>query len=124
LITGLFGRVAASYDQAEFPGQTARRLVAHANLHPGMRVLDAGTGTGTAMLEAARRVGSGGIVLGIDLSERNQWWSRPRAIDPGRDDVRVARRDDAHSLQPVQAGAHRPLRQRRGTRSRAGQTGG
>ena len=33
------------------------------------------------------------------------------AFDPGRDDVRVARADDAQRLQPVQAGAHRALGQ-------------
>jgi len=32
-------------------------------------------------------------------------------LDPGRDDARVARRDDARGLQPVQSRAHRPLRQ-------------
>jgi len=34
-----------------------------------------------------------------------------RSLHPGRDDVRVARRDDASGLQPVQAGAHGALRQ-------------
>jgi hypothetical protein len=38
-------------------------------------------------------------------------WPPVGALDPGRDDVRVARRDDALGPQPVQAGAHRPLRQ-------------
>jgi len=33
------------------------------------------------------------------------------ALDPCRDDVRVARCDDALGRQPVQAGADRPLRQ-------------
>jgi hypothetical protein len=32
-------------------------------------------------------------------------------LDPRRDDVRVARRDDALTRQPVQAGAYRPLGQ-------------
>src|SRR5262252_5329525 len=39
---------------------------------------------------------------------------RPRPVgvfDPGRDDSRVARCDDALGGQPVQAGADRPLRQ-------------
>ncbi|MGP0027274.1 MAG: hypothetical protein ACLPKE_28535, partial [Streptosporangiaceae bacterium] len=33
------------------------------------------------------------------------------SLDPGRDDVRVARGDDALGLQPVQARAHCPLGQ-------------
>ncbi|XVQ86482.1 class I SAM-dependent methyltransferase [Microbispora siamensis] len=46
----------------------AERLVALAGLAPGMRVLDAATGTGLAALAAARAVGPSGQVVGVDIS--------------------------------------------------------
>ena len=69
VVAGLFGRVAASYDQARFLHEIARRLVARAGVRSGMRVLDVACGTGAAVLEAARRAGPDGWVLGIDLAE-------------------------------------------------------
>ena len=44
------------------------RLVEHLPLTPGARVLDVATGTGAALLPAARRVGPDGQVVGVDLS--------------------------------------------------------
>lgn len=52
LVAGLFGRVAASYDQAGFLHQIARRLVTRTGVRPGERVLDVACGTGAALLEA------------------------------------------------------------------------
>jgi SAM-dependent methyltransferase len=68
-VAGLFSRVAVSYDQAGFLDQIARRLVAHAGVRPGMRVLDVACGTGAALLEAAHRAGPDGLAVGIDLAE-------------------------------------------------------
>lgn len=92
MVAGLFGRVAASYDQAGFLHQIARRLVAHAGVRPGMRVLDVACGTGAGLLEAARRVGPGGLVLGVDLAEPMvaRAAERLRALDPGRGPAAVA----------------------------------
>jgi ubiquinone/menaquinone biosynthesis C-methylase UbiE len=92
VVAGLFGRVAASYDQAGFLHQIARRLVAHAGVRPGMRVLDVACGTGAALLEAARRVGPDGVVIGVDLAEPMvaRAAGRLRALDPGRGPAAVA----------------------------------
>jgi SAM-dependent methyltransferase len=68
-VAGLFGRVAASYDQAGFPHQIAERLVAHAGVRPGMRALDVACGTGAGLLEAAHRAGPDGLAVGVDLAE-------------------------------------------------------
>lgn len=50
------------------PAQAA--LLAAAAPQPGDRVLDVACGTGLVALDAARAVGPGGAVLGVDLSER------------------------------------------------------
>jgi SAM-dependent methyltransferase len=47
-----------------------KRTIARLGLEPGARVLDVCCGTGASALHAARAVGAGGSVLGIDLSER------------------------------------------------------
>lgn len=56
------------------------RLVELAELGPGDRVLDLGTGIGEPAATAARRVGPDGRVLGIDFS--------PRMIEQGRERIR------------------------------------
>jgi SAM-dependent methyltransferase len=57
--TELFERYAA---------QVTRHLLAAASVGPGHAVLDIGTGLGEPALSAARLVGPGGRVLGIDLA--------------------------------------------------------
>jgi ubiquinone/menaquinone biosynthesis C-methylase UbiE len=47
-----------------------RRTVERLDLRPGARVLDVCCGSGASALPAAERVGTGGHVLGIDVSER------------------------------------------------------
>ena len=50
-----------------------------ADLRPGERVLDIGCGNGATTIEAARRVGPGGVVVGIDLSAPMLGLARQRA---------------------------------------------
>lgn len=47
----------------------ADTLLARAGVEPGMKVLDAGCGSGRIAVPAARRVGPEGKVLGLDLQE-------------------------------------------------------
>ncbi|MEM4729857.1 MAG: class I SAM-dependent methyltransferase [Thermoplasmata archaeon] len=67
-----FDASAASYD--DFEGATglfsflARELAREAGVGPGMRVIDAGCGTGISTGILAALVGAGGRVLGIDIS--------------------------------------------------------
>jgi ubiquinone/menaquinone biosynthesis C-methylase UbiE len=56
------------YNKNDFHGRLADRVVALARPRPGEAVLDIGTGTGLAALAAARLVGDGGRVVGVDLS--------------------------------------------------------
>jgi ubiquinone/menaquinone biosynthesis C-methylase UbiE len=59
---------AANYLRNQWHRVYAERLVAHASIAIGDRVLDAGVGTGFAALAAAERVGPGGRVIGVDIS--------------------------------------------------------
>src|SRR5665213_2829141 len=45
------------------------KLLAHAELRPGERVIDIGCGTGNVTVEAIRLVSPKGRVLGVDISE-------------------------------------------------------
>jgi ubiquinone/menaquinone biosynthesis C-methylase UbiE len=67
---GVYARAAASYNAVGPRHFTAfaRRLVDHTVVVPGDRVLDAGTGTGEALLAAAERCAPRGWAVGVDLS--------------------------------------------------------
>lgn len=43
------------------------RLVEHADIHPGAKVLDLGCGTGSSLYPAAEQVGKHGQAIGIDI---------------------------------------------------------
>ncbi len=61
------------------------RLLTAAVLEPGERVLDVGCGNGAVSLEAARTVGPGGRVTGLDLSAPMLEVARRRAEEQGVD---------------------------------------
>ena len=65
-----YDRAAMSYGQVGPPlfAHFGQRLADLAELRPGMTVLDVAAGTGAVTLPGAERVGSGGLVLGIDAS--------------------------------------------------------
>ena len=63
-----FNALVETYDDIRFVQVCARRLVELTALHPGARVLDVATGTGWAALAIAGRVGTTGMVLGVDLA--------------------------------------------------------
>ena len=44
------------------------RLVEHAVIYPGARVLDVGCGTGSSLVPAAEQAEARGYAIGIDLS--------------------------------------------------------
>ncbi|HHH45797.1 MAG TPA: methyltransferase domain-containing protein [Thiotrichales bacterium] len=71
-VAALFDRLADVHDGAatRFHPFAADRLVDWMRLRPGMRVLDAGTGTGAVAVAAAQRIRPEGRVQAIDLSER------------------------------------------------------
>ena len=89
-VAGLFGRAAAGYDQVGFFHQVARRLLALAEVRPGMRVLDVACGTGAVLVEAARLVGPSGLAVGIDLAEPMAAAAARRLQQPAQDRAAVA----------------------------------
>jgi len=56
-------------------------------LAPGERVVDLGSGGGFDVFVAARQVGAGGRVVGIDMTEEMLAKSRNTAADMGADNV-------------------------------------
>src|SRR5437870_2451577 len=70
-IAAHFGKIAPTYDRVgpRWFAHFGRRLVELAQVPTGGTVLDVATGRGAVLLAAAERVGAGGRVVGIDLSE-------------------------------------------------------
>jgi ubiquinone/menaquinone biosynthesis C-methylase UbiE len=68
-------------------------LLACAALSPGQRVLDVACGTGLVTFEAARTVGAGGGVLGVDLSGHMVDAARQRAGAQRLSNIGFARMD-------------------------------
>ncbi|MFC8965308.1 class I SAM-dependent methyltransferase [Streptomyces sp. NPDC057094] len=77
-----FGARAADWD-TRFPddGPAYEAAVSDMGLRPGDRVLDAGCGTGRALLPLKAVVGASGVVVGADLT----WAMLEAAVRAGRD---------------------------------------
>jgi ubiquinone/menaquinone biosynthesis C-methylase UbiE len=69
------------------------RLLAHAALRPGERVLDVACGTGLVTFPAAEAVGSAGEVVGTDISDAMVEAGRRGAAERGLAHVRFERRE-------------------------------
>ncbi|MDY6786441.1 MAG: methyltransferase domain-containing protein [Cyanobacteriota bacterium] len=67
-IADLYSRRSPTYDQSQWHHKIARRLVECAQIQPGQTVLDLATGTAMAAIAAAKIVGDGGRVIGVDIS--------------------------------------------------------
>lgn len=72
-------------EMAETLRPAVERLVDAAGIRPGMRVLDAATGTGIAAIEAARR---GAIVTGVDFAEDLITVAHEKAAAAGQPEIR------------------------------------
>ena len=68
-------------------------LLARAGARPGENALDVGCGTGATTLALAERVGSGGAVLGIDISKPMLELASRRCAARGLEQVRFLRAD-------------------------------
>ncbi|MDP2870919.1 MAG: methyltransferase domain-containing protein [Bacillota bacterium] len=69
-IRAFFDRAAPGWDDAQVvDADKISVIVSLADLRPGMKVLDLGTGTGVLLPHLAARVAPGGQVVGLDVSE-------------------------------------------------------
>lgn len=76
------------------------RMVELAEIQPGQRVLDVGTGIGEPAVTAARRVGAGGRVVATDLSPQMIAIAHQRATDLGLANLEFRITDaEAHGVQ-------------------------
>jgi ubiquinone/menaquinone biosynthesis C-methylase UbiE len=93
----VFDRASDTYDDVgvEFFTTFGRRLVEHAGLAPGERVLDIGTGRGAVLFPAAEAVGPTGHVFGIDLAPGMVQRTAVDVVRRGLDHVAVREGDAA-----------------------------
>jgi ubiquinone/menaquinone biosynthesis C-methylase UbiE len=91
--------------QGQIFAEETEATLCRAGLKPGDRVLDVGCGVGDVALAAARMVGPGGFVVGIDRAERALDYARRRAAGSGYDWVRFETGDlnDYHTDSPFDA---------------------
>ncbi|WP_020498403.1 class I SAM-dependent methyltransferase [Sciscionella marina] len=98
----LFSANAGTYDTGvEFFKPLAAKLVGHAGVRPGQRVLDVGCGRGAVLFQAAERVGSSGSVIGIDLAEGMVEATANEVHERGLGNVTVNRMDGADPDYPA-----------------------
>ena len=89
-VAGVFDSVARSYDRMnDLMSVGLHRwwkafTVGHANVQPGMKVLDIASGTGDLARKFARRAGAGGEVWMTDINRSMLQAGRDRMIDAGR----------------------------------------
>jgi ubiquinone/menaquinone biosynthesis C-methylase UbiE len=90
-VVGVFDRASASYDRVgdEFFGLFGRRLVEHAAVQAGEKVLDLGCGRGAVLFPAAEAAGPTGRVIGIDLAPGMVAATAEEAINRGLTQIQV-----------------------------------
>jgi ubiquinone/menaquinone biosynthesis C-methylase UbiE len=89
IIADVFDRAALGYGDLSYLPLFGRRLVECAQIQPESRVLDVATGRGAILFPAAERVGPGGQVIGIDLSNEMVRQTSAEIARRGLKDVRV-----------------------------------
>lgn len=96
-VVAAFDEAADTHDRNSMgvAGPIASRLVEHAQLQPGWRVLDAGCGAGAVLVRAARAVSPGGQVFGVDLASAMLARAEREAERAGVRDRVVLSRGDA-----------------------------
>ncbi|GAB3389837.1 class I SAM-dependent methyltransferase [Lysobacter fragariae] len=76
-------------------------LVDAASVGPGSRVLDIGCGTGSTTLAVARRLGVGGLCIGVDISEPMIAAARARAEQEGTPASFIRANAGNHAFEPA-----------------------
>jgi len=92
----LFNKIFESYDKLKFQKEPCDRLVVHARVSAGEKVLDVACGTGWATLAAAHAVGPAGRVTGIDIADKALEIARGKALKAGLANVSFEEQDGHH----------------------------
>jgi ubiquinone/menaquinone biosynthesis C-methylase UbiE len=92
LVAGLYDRASAIYDQVgpKTGSRFGKRLVELMDIQAGAHVLDVGVGRGANLFPAAERVGPGGRVVGVDISQGmlNEVSAEVKALDLAQVEVK------------------------------------
>src|SRR5262245_54554766 len=89
--------LAETYDRvSDLQFESGKRLVERLGLEQGTRVLDVGCGTGRLAQWIAERVGTGGVVAGVDPLEERIHIARSRA---GAVRFEVGQAEDLHAFE-------------------------
>lgn len=81
--------------QGRFLGDLTEYVLRQAGLAPGMRVMDVGCGAGDVTFLAAKLVGPGGTVIGVDGAPEAAGFARQRAQQAGLNNVHFVSADVA-----------------------------
>jgi len=100
-LAGIFDARAANYDEDNLRARLANRLVDVARPRPGERALDVATGTGLVAIPTARRVGGGGRVVGVDISQGMLDRASKAVEAEGLGNVELIRADAEHLPLPA-----------------------
>lgn len=92
----LFNKIVESYDKLKFQKGPCDRLIVHAGIDEGERVLDVACGTGWASLAAATAVGPTGRVVGIDIADKALEIARGKAQKAGVKNLSFEEQDGHH----------------------------
>ncbi len=92
----LYNKIFETYDNLKFQKKPCERLVAHAGISKGERVLDVACGTGWATLDAARAVGPTGHVIGVDIAEKALSLAEEKADKMGLRNISFDQQDGHH----------------------------
>ena len=90
-----YGSIAEAYDAKSLRRWQPERqeLIRRANIAPGSKVLDIGTGTGEAAFEALKAVGPSGRIIGIDNTEGMLRIARQKAEKSGASNIEFKQMD-------------------------------
>jgi len=92
----LFNKIFETYDNLKFQKEPCKRLVMHAGIGKGERVLDVACGTGWATLETSRAVGPTGYVIGVDIAEKALSIAQEKANKAGLGNISFNQQDGHH----------------------------
>ena len=92
-VAAYFDRRSPTYDTGDFHPLLAARLIEAAPIKQGQTVLDVATGTGLIAIEAARRVGATGRVVGMDISPQMLAQARRKIDELGFQNIELREGD-------------------------------